>query len=399
MEPGLQTIETITKNSKKLLNNYSRYPVEFVYGNGIFLYDADGKKYYDFLSGIAVTGFGHNHPEIKEAVLKQVNVLWHTSNLFESTGQEKLAEKLSKWSGLDNVFFCNSGTEANEAAIKFARMWGKEKFQIISALDGFHGRTYGSLSASGQYKLWKDFQPLLPGFSYVPFGDAEAIENSITKFTAAIMLETIQGEGGVITAPEGYLKKVRQICDEKNVLLIIDEVQTGIGRTGKFFSYQHEGILPDIVTSAKGIANGLPLGATLCTKEIGNLMIPGTHGSTYGGNPVAVASANAVIDLIDESLFDKVIGLGEIFMSSLKAIASPFRTEVRGKGLMIGVELDKKISAKVIAKALLNEGFICGTAGENVLRILPPFIITKEDISIFAETLKKILNEISLETN
>jgi len=399
MEPGLEIVHSEATLSKKLLNNYSRYPVEFSYGNEIFIFDTEGKKYYDFLSGIAVTGFGHNHPEIKKAVQQQLDSIWHTSNLFESSGQEILAEKLSEKSGLDNVFFCNSGTEANEAAIKFARMRGKEKFHIISALGGFHGRTFGSLSASGQYKLWKDFQPILPGFSYVPFGDIEAIEHSIDEFTIAVMLESIQGESGIKLPPAGYLKEVRQLCNEKNILLIIDEVQTGMGRTGSFFSYQHEDIIPDIVTIAKGIANGLPLGATLCTKEIGDLMIPGSHGSTFGGNPLAVAAANTVVDLLDNKMLENITELGNYFLSTLAKIDSPFIKEVRGKGLMIGVEFKEEISAKTVTKKLLQKGFITCTAGENVLRILPSFLISINDITIFAENLNNVLLELSLEVN
>ena len=395
MEPGLETAMKETTSSKKLLKNYSRYPIEFKFGNGQFLFDYSGKKYYDFLCGIAVTSFGHNHPEIKLAVQKQFDSLWHVSNLFESNGQEKLAEKLAEKSGLDNVFFCNSGTEANEAAIKFARMWGKGKNHIISALGSFHGRTFGSLSASGQEKLWKGFKPLLPGFSYVEFGNIEAIEKTITEDTVAVMLETIQGEGGIKVSQEGYIKSVRELCSEKNILLIIDEIQTGIGRTGKFFSYQYENVLPDIVTVAKGIANGLPLGATLCTQEIGDLMVPGSHGSTFGGNPVAVAAGNVVMDLLTDEMLANISEMGEFFVTELDKINSPHIKEIRGKGLMIGVEFNKSISAKDIAKKLLNNGIICGTAGENVLRLLPPFVITKEDISVFAETLGKVLNEVS----
>ena len=395
MEPGLKTAAKEVVSSKKLLKNYSRYPIGFKFGNGQFLFDHAGNKYYDFLCGIAVTSFGHNHPEIKLAVQKQFDSLWHTSNLFESKGQEELAEKLAEKSGLDNVFFCNSGTEANEAAIKFARMWGKDRFHIISALNSFHGRTFGSLSASGQEKLWKGFKPLLPGFSYVDFGDVKAIEKEITENTVAVMLETIQAEGGIKIPQEDYIKKVRELCSKKNILLIIDEIQTGIGRTGKFFSYQHENVLPDIVTVAKGIANGLPLGATICTKEIGDLMVPGSHGSTFGGNPVAVAAGNAVVNLLTDEMLSNISDLGETFLAELGKINSSLIKEIRGKGLMIGVELKKFVSAKNVATKLLENGILCGTAGQNVLRILPPFIITKEDIHIFAETLEKVLNEVS----
>jgi predicted acetylornithine/succinylornithine family transaminase len=365
--------------------------VEFEKGNGFNLYGVDGKKYVDFLSGIAVTGFGHNHPVIKAAVMEQIEKLWHTSNLFQSSGQEALAKKLAERAGLDNVFFCNSGTEANEAAIKYARKWGKERTTIISALGGFHGRTMGSLAASGQYKLWEGFYPLTPGFRYVPFGDFEAVEYSYDPGVCAIMLEPIQGESGIITPPAGYLKKVSEFCNKHNILLIMDEVQSGMGRTGKFFAHQWEDIQPDIITIAKGIANGIPLGAVIASAKAGSEMKPGSHGSTFGGNPVAVAAANAVLDLIDDNLLDSNFKLGEKLKNSIELLYSDKIKAVRGRGLLIGVEFIPGIKAKEIAKNLLDCGYVVGVSGDSVIRLLPPFIITENELVNFVLKLKEII--------
>lgn len=379
-----------------LLNTYSRYPVEFVSGNGAYLYDVNGKEYIDFLCGIAVTGFGHNHPAIKSEVLKQINNFWHVSNLFTSTPQEELAQKLSARSGLNYVFFSNSGTEAIEAALKFARKWGKGRFEVISTVNAFHGRTYGSLSATGQSKFWEGYEPLLPGFSHVQFGSIMAIHEKITPNTVAIIVETIQGEGGVNVAPEGYIKALRELCTEKEILLIIDEVQTGIGRTGKFFSYQHENIVPDIVATAKGIANGLPLGVTICSKEVADEIKPGNHGSTFGGNPVAIAAANKVVDLLNEDQLTEITRLGNILHDALHGLNLPQIKNIRGKGLIIGVEIIDGISAKDVALKLLEKGFLVATSGDSVLRILPPFVITQTELMKFLLALRTVVQDISI---
>lgn len=350
-----------------------------------------GKSILIFLSGIAVTSFGHNHSEITAAVVKQLNKFWHTPNLFKSVLQESLAEKLTKVSGLDNTFFCNTGTEANEAAIKFARKWGAGRYEIICANGGFHGRTMGSLSATGQPKFWEGFAPLTPGFTFVPYNNIQAIKDAINENTVAIMLEPIQGESGIIVPREGYFKEVREICDEHNILLIIDEVQAGMGRTGKFFAYQWEGIIPDIVTLAKGIANGIPLGGVLCKKTIGDLITPGTHGSTFGGNPLAVAAANKVVDLLDETLLQKISLLGESIKGIIKNLKSDTIKEVRGKGLLIGVEFIASLDAKAIARKLLENGVIVGTSGASVIRILPPFIIGETEIDLFVKIFQETL--------
>ncbi|MGA7723444.1 MAG: aspartate aminotransferase family protein [Ignavibacteriaceae bacterium] len=381
-------------NYSGLLNTYSRYPVEFVSGSGPFLYDVNGKEYIDFLCGIAVTGFGHNHPQIKSAVLKQINSFWHVSNLFTSTPQQELAVKLAERSGLNYVFFSNSGTEAVEAAIKFARKWGKGRHEIISTVNGFHGRTFGSLSATGQSKFWEGFQPLVPGFSHAQYGSIVAIHEKLTPDTVAVIVETIQGEGGVNVAPEGYLKALRELCTEKEILLIIDEVQTGVGRTGKFYSYLEENIIPDIVASAKGLANGLPLGATICSKEVADEIKPGNHGSTFGGNPVAIAAANAVVDLLTDDKLKEIEQLGNMLLDALHGLNLPEIKNIRGKGLLIGVEFIEGVSAKVIAHHLLEKGFLVATAGDSVLRILPPFVITQTELMKFLSAFRTVVQEI-----
>lgn len=393
-EAGLLTdYQLLSKVSPNLLNCYKRYPVNPVRGEGAYLYDDEGRKYLDFISGIAVTPFGHQHPEIKKAVNKQLDELWHVSSLFHSSLQEELAQKLISTTKLEKAFFCNSGTEATEAAIKFARKWGNGRSNIISTLGSFHGRTMGSLSASGQYKIWEGFQPLTPGFSYVPYNDINAIEYSITSDTVAVIVEPIQGESGINVPDENYLSELRHVCDQNNLLLIFDEVQTGLGRTGKMFAYQWEAVKPDIVTVAKGIANGLPLGAVVCSETVSNAITPGAHGSTFGGNFVAVSAALKVMDLLDEDLLEHVQKMGRLITNSISSFGISSIIEIRGKGLMIGIEFDKSVNAKEIAMQLLNHGVIVGTAGDNVLRLLPPFIITENEIELFNETFYSTLKE------
>ncbi len=377
-----------------LLQNYSRYPIEFIEGKGNKLYDKNGKEYLDFLSGIAVTGFGHQHKEITDAANAQLNKLWHVSNLFEATPQEELATKLTTSTGMDSVFFCNSGTEANEAAIKFARKWGGERKTIIATNGSFHGRTMGSLSATGQSNLWNGFSPMLSGFKFVDFNNLEQAKNSIDENSCAIMVEPIQGESGVIVPDENYLIGLRNICDENNLLLILDEIQTGIGRTGKLFTHQYYNIVPDILTSAKGIANGLPLGATICSKKVSDVIKPGDHGSTFGGNPIAVAVANKVIDSLTDSQLDSINKSSKLFKELISGVDSPQIKTVRGKGFMIGIEFSEPI-AKHIAKELLNQGIVVGNSGDTVLRLLPPFIITKHDIHNFVKIFTSVLIKVS----
>lgn len=384
-------------NQSALLNNYKRFPVEFVKGDGFYLYDQNGNTYLDMLSGIAVNGFGHQHPEIVNAVNDQVQKLWHVSNLFESSGQELLAKKLTHLSGLDKAFFCNSGTEANEAAIKFARKYGKGKYHIITALGGFHGRTMGSLSATGQPKLWNGFFPLVHGFTSVEFGNIKAIELAVTPETIAVMLEPIQGESGIIIPSNDYLAAVRQLCDKHGLLLIFDEVQSGMGRTGKVFAHEWAGIKPDIITLAKGLANGLPLGAALCSGAVASSINPGDHGSTFGGNPVSVAAANAVADLLTQDVLNHNLSIGTYFKNELSALKLHEIQEIRAKGLMLGLQLKSGISAREIVSKLLDHHIVAGTSGDSVIRLLPPFIIKKEQVDQFVSALTAVLHSFSHE--
>lgn len=387
-----------TKNNSFHVNTYSRHSVEFVKGDGVYLFDKTGEQYLDFLSGIAVTGLGHNNTKLVNAAKDQINNLWHVSNLFTSTPQEELAKKLCERSGLNKVFFCNSGTEANEAAIKFARKFGNGKSTIITTAGGFHGRTMGSLSASAQEKLWEGFQPLTPGFTSVPFNDTNAIKNAIDENTVAVMLEPIQGENGIVVPDDDYLNKVRTICDENELLMIVDEIQTGSGRTGKLFAYQHNHIIPDIVTLAKGIANGLPLGAVLVSEKVANSITPGSHGSTFGGNPISIAVANIVIDLISDELLENIKVLGKLITAKINNAELDLVETVRGKGLLIGVKMDKNVDAKILAKSLLHEKIVVGTAGNNILRLLPPLIVEEKHIDHFIYIFKELFNKMNIST-
>ncbi len=389
-------METI--NNSFHVNTYSRHSVEFVKGDGVYLYDNSGEEYLDFLSGIAVTGFGHNNTKLVNAANNQINNLWHVSNLFTATPQEELAKKLCERSGLKKAFFCNSGTEANEAAIKFARKFGNGRSTIITTTGGFHGRTMGSLSASAQEKLWDGFYPLTPGFKSVPFDDINAIKDNIDKNTVAVMLEPIQGENGIVVPDDDYLNKVRTICDENELLMIVDEIQTGSGRTGKLFAYQHNQIVPDIVTLAKGIANGLPLGAVLVSEKVANSITPGSHGSTFGGNPISIAVANVVIDLISEELLENIKVLGKLINAKINNANLEFVETVRGKGLLIGIKVNKNIDVKILAKSLLKEHIVVGTAGNNILRLLPPLIIEEKHIDHFIYIFKELFKKMNIST-
>lgn len=383
----------MTTKKSHLLPNYARYSVNFTYGDGAYLYDEKGNKYIDLLGGIAVNIFGYNDFEIKDAIIHQLNKYNHISNLYPIELQEVVAKKLAHLSDLDYVFFCNSGTEANEAAIKFARAWGydKNKYKIIAFNGSFHGRTYGSLSATGQQKFWEKFQPMLDGFLFAEFNNFESVKNVYDENVCAVMLEVIQGESGIFIADNIFIENLANFCKEKNILLIVDEIQSGMGRTGKFFAYQHYNIQPDIITLAKGIANGLPLGATICNKDVGDNIKPGMHGSTFGGNPVALAATTIVLNKLKHPVLEKNIKLGNEFFEKVKKINSPKIIEIRGKGLMIGIEFIPDISAKDLAKKFLENHIVVGTSGENILRLLPPYNITFNDVDKFASTLEKLL--------
>ncbi|MAZ45351.1 MAG: aspartate aminotransferase family protein [Gammaproteobacteria bacterium] len=369
-----------------IMETYGRLPVSFVSGAGSYLTDTSGKQYLDALSGIAVCGLGHAHPKVSEAIKQQAATLVHTSNLYGIPLQERLAQRLCALSGMDKVFFCNSGAEANEAAIKIGRLYGHNRQinnpTIIVADDSFHGRTMATLSATGNAKVRAGFGPLVSGFIRVPFNDLGAIEHIAEndEEVVAIMVEPVLGEGGIIIPNNNYLAELRQICDKNKWLLILDEVQTGNGRTGTFFAYQQESILPDIVTTAKGLGNGFPIGACIAKGVASEILIPGKHGSTFGGNPLACAAANAVLDtLAEDDLMNRARDLGNHIVSGLKTALSGNNrvVDIRGKGLMIAVEMDTPCP-NLVTTALEN-GILINVARDNVVRLLPPLTLRDDE--------------------
>ncbi len=388
--------QIISLEEKYHMQIYSRLPVVMVKGNGQYLYDDKGQKYLDFLSGLGVTSLGHCHPTVVQAAQEQLGQLVHTSNLFYTQPLAKLAKKIVDLSvGEGQVFFANSGAEANEAAIKLVRRWAKSKGkvepEIITAQNSFHGRTLKTLAATAQPEKQKPFEPLPPGFKHVAFNDFAALEKAIDNKTAAIMLEVIQGEGGVYHADKDYLQKVAKLCHEENILFILDEVQTGLCRTGKFFAYQHYGIEPDILTLAKALGNGLPIGACVAKAEIAAAFQKGDHGSTFGGGPVVCAAALAVLDVMEkEDLAKKADDTGRYLTSLIKEQLAEHITEIRGMGLMIGIELKKPI-AKEVALGALGKRLIVNAIGDKTVRLLPPLIISKEDCNYAIGILKDIL--------
>ena len=370
-----------------LLDTYPTPPVELVSGEGATVTDADGNTYIDMLAGIAVNALGHAHPAIVDAVSAQVARLGHVSNLFGSQPVVEVAEALRARVGDDTarVFFCNSGAEANEAAFKLARLTGRRR--ILAAERGFHGRTMGSLALTGQPDKRAPFEPMPAGVEFFTYGDIEALEALVQQDpgnTAAIILEPIQGETGVIPAPEGFLTKVRELCDAHGILFITDEVQTGVGRTGDFFAFQHEGVLPDVITMAKGLGGGLPIGATIARGRAATLFTPGSHGTTFGGNPVACAAAKAVLGVVDEAFLAEVRRKGQLLIDAASQV--PGVAQVRGRGLMLGVVLDEAV-AKLVVKHGLEEGLILNAPGENVIRLTPPLVITDDEI---VEAMKRL---------
>ncbi len=369
-----------------VMNTYARQSFVIERGEGCYLWDTDGRKYLDFLSGIAVVGVGHAHPTVVAAIAEQAGKLMHISNLFHNEHQAKLAQRLCSLAEMDRVFFCNSGAEANEAALKIARKWGKAKrgtdcFEIITFHGSFHGRTMGTVTATAQPKYQAPFEPLVPGFKYCPLNNLAALDELISDKTCAVMIEPIQGESGVQPATPEFLAGVRALCDEAEVLLILDEIQCGMGRTGTFLASQNVGIQGDIVTMAKGIADGFPMGACLARGEAALTLVPGDHGSTFAGQPLACAAAHATLDvLIDEQLMENASATGEYFLNALKGLQSSSNgdiTEVRGHGLMVGVQLGRPV-ARELMKELLKNGVIINAVGDSILRLLPPLTVTPE---------------------
>ena len=384
------------------MGNYNPLSAEFDKGIGSWLIDMHGERYLDALSGIAVCGLGHSHPSISKVIAEQSANLIHTSNIYRIPLQEKLAEKLVGHSGMDNVFFCNSGAEANEAAIKLARLHAhKQKITdpvILVMHNSFHGRTMATISATGSPKAHQGFEPLLSGFKHIAFNDIEALKSSVNTIEniVAIMVEPIQGEGGIVIPNKNYLKTIRSICDKNNLLMIVDEVQTGMCRTGKWFAFQHEKILPDIMTIAKALGNGVPIGACLARGKSAKFFQAGSHGSTFGGNPLASSVALEVINILETKKIDKhAAELGSYFLENFRKSLEGVQgiIDIRGKGLMMAIELEKNCP-DLVEKALNNKLLINVTSG-NVIRLLPPLIMTKLEadqvVSILTDTLKKYL--------
>lgn len=399
----MDTQEIIALDRKYYMNAFGeRLPIAFEYGRQSTLYDKEGKAYTDFVAGIAVNVLGYGHPALIKAITSQAEKLIHCSNLFYIEAQGRLAKLLVENSCGDRAFFANSGAEANEAAIKLARKYfhdrGINKYEIITAVNSFHGRTLATLAATGQEKYQKPFVPLPPGFKSVPYNDLEALKRAFTDSTCAVMLELIQGEGGVIEASYEYVKGVEQLCREAGILLILDEVQTGMGRTGKLFAYQHFDIQPDIITLAKGLGGGIPIGAVIAKESVASAFEPGSHGTTFGGNPLACTAAIAVIEtLLGEDLIGRCARLGEYFKQELNRLKGkhPFVKDVRGKGLMLGMELDPSIPGKGIVYAALDRGYIINCAGHNTLRFLPPLVITDREIDGLINALDEIFKDIA----
>lgn len=385
-----------------LMPVYNRYHLAFEHGSGSVLFTSDGTAYLDFGSGVAVNALGHGHPRLVEALINQARRLWHTSNLYASPQQERLAQQLCKLSFAERVFFCNSGTEAVELAIKVARRYffvnGKiERNRIITLEGAFHGRTLGALTATGQAKYLEGFSPVPDGFDQVPFGDLVALEQAITERTAAVLVEPIQGESGVRPMPPGYLRALRALCDTYGILLLLDEVQTGIGRTGRFFACEHEGIEPDVLATAKGLGAGFPIGACLATEAVGMVMTHGRHGSTFGGNPLAMEAATEAVSIISAPAFlDRVSVASARLMERARELVARYPqvfSEVRGAGLLIGLQCVAPIS-DIIALAH-KERLLCLSAGNHVLRLAPPLIISDEEIDQGVERLARVAAQLA----
>ncbi|MEU2106132.1 acetylornithine transaminase [Nocardia sp. NPDC004085] len=388
----MSTAELQQRWSAALMNNYGTPKVALVRGAGAVVYDADGKRYVDFLGGIAVNSLGHAHPAILEAVTQQLGTLGHVSNLYASEPVIELAERLLAHfgDGEGRAFFCNSGTEAVEAAFKIARLTGRPK--IVACEEAFHGRTMGALALTGQPSKRTPFEPMPPGVVHVPYGDAAALDAAVDEDTAAVFLEPMMGESGVVVPPFDYLAKAREITARKGALLVLDEVQTGIGRTGKFYAHQAVGIVPDVITLAKGLGGGLPIGAVLATSRAADLLTPGMHGTTFGGNPVCAAAALAVLRTIDETdLLSHVESVGKRLSDGIELLEHPLIDRVRGAGLLLGIVLTDDVSAQVETRAR-EAGYLVNPAKPDVIRLAPPLVLTETQADNFVADLPGILD-------
>ncbi|MBI2432440.1 MAG: acetylornithine transaminase [Candidatus Hydrogenedentes bacterium] len=386
-------------NDQYIINTYGARKIALVRGEGTHLWGVDGREYLDLFAGIAVCNLGHCHPAVTEAIREQAGKLLHVSNLYYIEPQVELAELLAQVCFADRWFFCNSGAEANEAALKLARRYwdqkGTPKPLVVAAEQSFHGRTFGALTATGQPKYHQGFAPLLPGISHIPYNDIAALEAALTPEVGAVLLEPLQGEGGVRVPETAYWRQVRDLCDRRGVLLILNEVQTGLGRTGPLFAHQGYGITPDIMTLAKGLANGVPMGALGCTEEVASGFAPGTHASTFGGNPLSSAAALATLKALTAPGFlEHAAAMGEYFRERLRGLASRFEciVEVRGRGLMIGIEFREPVAPLI--ERMIAAGIICGPAGPNVLRFLPPLIVEEHEVDQGVAVLEQCLGDL-----
>lgn len=386
----------IETGKKYLANTYTRFPIVITKGEGCWLWDMDGRRYLDFLSGIAVCNLGHAPRSVVEALTNQANRLFHVSNLFHTEVQIRAAQLLVEYSFADKVFFCNSGAEANEAAIKLARRYSWKKYgegrsEIIAMQNSFHGRTMATLSATGQTKFQVGFSPLLEGFSFVPFNDRSALENAISERTCAVILELIQSEGGVYVADKEYIKFICELASQRDILVILDEVQTAMGRTGKFFGYEHYKMEPDVVSLAKALGGGFPVGAIIAKEEVASAFEPGTHASTFGGNALACSAVVATINtLVGEGVVANCDKMGRLLVEGLLALKRkfPIIVDVRGMGLLLGIELS--IPGEPLVQEFLKEGVILYATKGNVLRLLPPLIIQREEIDLFLDIAARV---------
>lgn len=384
-------MSTAELGKKVIMNTYNRFPITLVRGEGMYVYDENDKEYLDFVAGIAVNSLGHNNPKLVSAISEQAETMIHCSNLYWTVPQVSLAEKLIGNSHFDKVFFCNSGAEAIEGALKICRKYGskEDRSEIITMLQSFHGRTYGAITATGQPHYQEGLGELLPNIKYAKYNDFESLLEKVTDKTCAIFLEPIQGEGGIIPAEKEYLEKVRKLCDEKDIILVFDEIQCGVGRLGTLFAFEYFGIKPDAVCLAKGIAGGVPMGALLAVEKLAQSFKPGDHASTFGGNPLATAAANVVVDELLGGLLQNVQVQGEYLKSKLISLKDKydFIISVRGEGLMQGIELNIPVS-DIISKSIEN-GLLLVNAGKNVVRFVPSLIVSKEDIDNCIEILEK----------
>lgn len=389
----------IEQGLQSTANTYGRFPICFESGEGLYLKDTEGKVYLDFVAGIAVNALGHGDKQYAEVLKNQADALVHVSNLYWNAQNIKLAQTLTSVSGLDKAFFCNSGAEANEAALKFARLYGEnEKFEIITMSNSFHGRTMGALALTGQTKYQASFSPLLSGVQYVPFNDSEALKNAIGDQTVAVMVEVIQGEGGIVEITPEFAKTISEVCFEKDLLLIVDEVQTGIGRTGKYFGYQNYGLKPDVVSCAKGLGGGFPIGATLVSGKVARKLTPSCHASTFGGTALASATANYVLGEIESrQLLDNVNQMGQYLQEQLTILQSKFDVikAIKGIGLIQGIEIVEALPTSKIVNSAIEKGLLLVGAGHQVIRFVPPLIVEKKHIDEMVDILESVLKDVS----